>query len=450
MIKRSKIPTILGIVVLLVGTFAGVFFLGRNQVFRIGANPTSTPKDVRVSNLSDISATVSWTTGGQTSDFLNWGTTQNVGSIENESQTNEKFFNHSITLSGLKASTTYFYKINSEGTTFDNNGVPWQFTTGSTLAANQNSMPISGSVITASSQPSARAIVYVTVNGYLLSTLTSDSGSFVIQLAQVRTSDLTSYAVVDPATTLLEISVEAEDGETSSAQIFPQSANPIPTLILGQTQDYRSLQPQQSGQNPSANLNLPATATQESKINIGTTSATPAPTSVILESLTEGETVTSNQPQFFGKGPGGETITVTVHSQDVVSGTVKIPTNGSWSWSPPSTLSAGSHSITISWIDTSGITRTLTRDFIVQAGEAPAFVASPSGTPISTSTISPSPVPTLVPVSTATPTAIPTEISSPTAEPVPVTGDLTPTFLLSIMGLAILAFSVFVWRFSEK
>lgn len=435
---------------LLAGTFAGVFFLGRSQVFRIGANPTATPKDVRISNLSDTSATVTWTTGGQTTDFLSWGTSQSVGSIENESQTGQKFFNHSITLSGLKASTNYFYKINSEGTSFDNNGVPWQFTTGPALSPNQNSMPISGSVITASSQPSIRAIVYVTVNGYLLSTPTSDSGGFVFQLAQVRTSDLSSYATIDPARTLLQISAIAEDGETASAQIFPQSANPIPTLILGQTQDYRSLQPSVPGQNPDANLNLPATATQESKINIGTTSASPAPTSVILESLTEGETITSDKPQFFGKGPGGETIAVTVHSQDVVSGTVKIPANGSWSWSPPSNLSAGAHSITISWIDTSGITRTLTRDFVVQAGEVPAFVASPSGTtPTAKPTLSPSPVPTLVPISTVTPTAIPALISTPTAEPVPVTGNLTPTLLLSIIGLAVIAFSVFVWRFSE-
>jgi hypothetical protein len=447
--KRNKIPTILGIIILLAGTFAGVFFLQINQVFKIGASPTVTPKDVRISNTSDTSTTISWTTEGKTADFVSYGNTQSVGNIENESQNNEKFINHSVTLSGLKAATNYYYKINSEGTNFDNNGIPWQFTTGPALAANQTSIPVSGLVISASGQPSGRAIVYIMVNGYLLSTLTSDSGSFVLQLGQVRTSDLSAYASVDPAQTDLQISVTAEDGESASAQIFLQSANPVPTLVLGQTQDYRNLQPLNPGQNPNANLNLPANATAESKLNASTISATPSG-SVILESLNEGETVTSTQPQFFGKGPGGENITITVHSEAAVSGSVKIPTSGSWSWSPPTNLVPGAHSITISWVDSSGITQTLTRDFIVQAGEAPAFVASPSGTtPTPTPTISPAT--TAVAISTATPTPIPTFIATPTAtaRPVPVTGNLTPTLLLSIMGITIIAFSVFVWRFSE-
>jgi hypothetical protein len=452
MIKRNKIPTILGIIILLAGTFAGVFFLQVNQVFKIGASPTVTPKDVRIGNISDTSATISWTTEGKTADFVSYGDTQSVGNIENESQNNEKFINHSITLSGLKAVTNYYYKINSEGTNFDNNGLPWQFTTGPALSANQTTTPVSGLVISASGQPSGRAIVYIMVNGYLLSTLTSNSGSFVLQLGQVRTSDLSAYAAIDPAQTDLQISVSAEDGESASAQIFPQSANPVPTLVLGQTQDYRNLQPLNPGQNPNANLNLPANATAESKLNVSTISAAPSSGSVILESLNEGETVTSTQPQFFGKGPGGENITITVHSEAAVSGSVKIPTNGSWSWSPPTNLASGAHSITISWVDSSGITQTLTRDFIVQAGEAPAFVASPSGTtPTPTPVVSPTPTTIPVAISTATPTPIPTLIATPTAtaRPVPVTGNLTPTLLLSIMGIAIIAFSVFVWRFSE-
>ena len=448
MIKKSKIPTIIGIVILLAGTFAGVFFLRMNQVFRIGASVTITPKDIRTSNLSDASATISWTSEGATTDFISWGETQgNLNKIEEEGNTDQKFFTHSITLTGLKGDTTYFYKINSEGTNFDNNGIPWQFTTGEVLPINQSSNPISGSVITASGQPSKRALVYVTIDGYLLSTLTSDAGNFVLQLGNARTSDLKNSAQIDKAQTVLNVSVQAESGDSASAQIFPQSANPIPPLVLGQVQDYRSLQPVGEGQNPSANLNLPINATEESKFNISTPSGASKPTSVILESLTEGETVTSTQPQFFGKGPAGETISITIHSEQTISQTVQIPKSGSWSYSPSTPLSAGAHSITISWIDAAGITRNLTKDFVVQAGEIPAFVASPSGkTPSPTPTLSPTPTPKV----TLTPT--PTRIATPsgTPSPVPVTGDLTPTLVLSIMGLAIIVFSIYVWRFSES
>jgi hypothetical protein len=455
MIKRYKIPTVIGIVVLVLATFVGVYFLRSSQIFRIGASATATPKDVRTSNLSDTSATLSWLTGSAANDFINWGSSQNsLGNTANESGTNQKFFTHSITLTGLKPDTTYYFDINSEGTNFENNGLPWQFATGDTVSINQNSNPISGSVITSSGQPSKRALIYVDVEGYTLSTLTSDSGNFVLQLSNARTTDLKQIAQIDNAQTLLTVSVQADDGETSSAQIFPQSANPIPPLVLGQVEDYRSLQPVQNGENPNLNLNLPAGTTQESKFNVSTSSGSTKPTSVILESLNEGEVINSNQPQFFGKGPGGETITITVHSEDVPAEVVQIPATGSWSYSLPAPLSDGPHSITVSWLDSTGITRTLTRDFVVQAGEMPAFVATPSATPTTAPTVghTPTPVPTLIPTPTPLPTITATPVITPTASPesMPVTGDLTPTLLLSIMGIAIMAFSFFIWKMSEN
>ncbi len=468
MIKKYKIPTIIGIIILLLGTVAGVFFLQKNQIFRIGASATVTPKDVRIGNLSDTSATISWITGASTSAFVSWGETQqSINRVANESGNNLKTFTHSITLTGLKPTTNYYYKISSEGTNFDNNGLPWQFTTGSEIAVAQNSNPISGSVITPSGQPSKRALVYVTIDGYLLSTLTSDAGNFVLQLSGARSSDLKQLIQIDPTSTLLAISVQSEDGETSSAQIFPQSANPIPPLVLGQVQDYRSLPANQSGQSPDVNLNLPANGNQESKFNVSTDSGIIKPTSVILESINDGEVVTSNVPQFFGKGPSGETITISIHSEQIPAQNVQIPGSGSWSYSPSTPLSDGPHSITISWLDATGITRTLTRNFVVQAGEVPAFVATPSGkTPIPTPTASPTPktsssptpTPTPRPTVTATPSAIPSARPSTTPrvtptiapESLPATGDLTPTLLLSIMGIAIIAFGFFVWKIADR
>ena len=461
MIKKNKIPTIIGIVILLVGTFAGVFFLRTNQIFRIGASGAVAPKDIRTGNLSDTSATISWITEDATSAFISWGETQGgLSKTEVESDSDQKFFTHSITLTGLKPDTAYYYKINSEGTNFDNNGIPWQLTTGDGIAVSQNSNPISGSVITATGQPSKRALVYVTVDGYLLSTLTSDAGNFVLQLGSARTSDLKQLAQIDQAKTLLTVSAQAGGGETSSVQIFPRSANPIPPLVLGQVQDYRSMSPNPDGQNPDVDLTLPVGATDESKFNVAVPSEPPKATSVILESIDEGEVVTSSEPQFFGKGPGGETITITIQSEQIPPQTVKITQNGSWSFSPSTPLSEGPHSITISWLDASGITRTLTRNFVVQAGEVPAFVASGSATPTPTPTFTPSPTPRVSPSPTPIPTFNPTATPIPsvtpritpteTPETLPVSGNLTPTLLVSIMGIAVIAFSFFVWRMSNS
>ena len=445
------------------GVFAGVILLKNAQVFKIGASPTITPKDVRVGSVSDSSATVSWVTDDQTTAFINYGAGQDTEMIAYETVDDQKFFTHSVTITGLSPETNYYFKINSNGTTYDNNGVAWQFSTGKSLPMSQVSIPISGSVITASGQSEKRAIVYVTVNGYVVSTLTSDSGIFVLQLGSVRTTDLFSYAEIDPAKTLLEISVTTEKGETATAKIFPQSANPIPPLIIGQDQDFRNLQPTGVGQNPDANLDLPETATIESKLDVTGSKASPSKT-VTLDSLNDGEVVTSDKPEFFGNGPTGNKITITVHSDTTVTGTTTVSSKGSWSWSPPTNLSEGTHTITVSWVDTSGITRTLTRSFVVQAGELPAFVATPTATPtlrpLSTKSPTPTPIPTKSPIPTASPVAVLTKSPSPTPKAtrtptgtpaaLPQSGSLTPTVLLFMMGLGILTFSFYTWKTSKN
>lgn len=442
MIKKNKISTILGIVVLLVGVFAGVFLLNMRQVFRIGASAGSEPKNIRISNITDTSATISWTTDKETANFISWGTSQgSLNQINKEDQNDVKFSTHSITISGLQASTNYFYKINSDGNNFDNGGIPWQFTTGPNIGQAQASTLISGSVINASGKPVDRALVYINVGGYLASTLTSVGGNFVLQLGSIRTTDMSSYLKIDPNQTLLQISILSSADGVSSAQIFSGAAKSIPPIVIGQTYDFRSLSSSQDGQTPSADINLPQNTTISSKFNVSSPSGTPQPTSVILESLNQGETITTTKPEFFGKGPAGEDITITVHSESPVSTNLSIPNSGSWNWSVPNDLAAGAHSITISWIDASGITRTLTRDFVVQASEAPAFTASESGT-----INSPSPTPAGSP----NPTLTPSPTASATAQPVPVTGDLTPTLLLFIMGVVVLIFSFMAWKLADN
>ncbi|HTK03291.1 MAG TPA: Ig-like domain-containing protein [Alphaproteobacteria bacterium] len=412
MIKTTKIPTLLGIIILLVGTFAGVFFLNMQQVFKIGADASAAPKDVRISNITDSSATITWSTDKETTGFVTLAV----------NETTSKTFNHAVTLTGLKPNSAYSFKINSNGTEFDNNKVPWKFTTSSEATIKQNLTLVSGSIITPSGQPGSNALVYMTAAGKLLSTLTSDAGNFIFQVSTTSPQDL------------LEISAIGKPGETVSAKVLAQSANPIPPMIFGQVYDYRNLPPNGDGTAPDANLNLPADSSQTSKFQIQDSSIKPTK-SVILESLTEGEIVTSDKPQFFGKGPGGETITITVESENPVTENVTIPKNGSWNWSVPQNLAAGAHKITVSWVDASGITRKLTRNFIVQASELPAFVATPSQ---GLATASPS--------SSIKPTA--TAIA--TSQPVPVTGDLTPTLLLSIMGIVVFFSSFFVWKLAEN
>lgn len=86
--------------------------------------------------------------------------------------------------------------------------------------------------------------------------------------------------------------------------------------------------------------------------------------------------------------------------------------------------------------------KTLTRTFIVNASEGPAFVSTPSAS-LSPTTV-PTVSPTLVPVITPVATIISTPVS--TLPPTPETGSLTPTIGLFIMGIGVLMSSFFVYK----
>lgn len=88
------------------------------------------------------------------------------------------------------------------------------------------------------------------------------------------------------------------------------------------------------------------------------------PNQVTLTSITSGQTVTSTKPTFSGKAPAGSTITITVYS-DPITGTVTANSAGVWTWTPPTDLTPGSHSVTITSATTQGQTTTTSASFTI-------------------------------------------------------------------------------------
>jgi hypothetical protein len=444
--KKNKIPTLLGIILLVFGLAAGILLVQNKQIFRLGATPQTSPKDIRITNITDVSFTVSWATDKETGGFILWGETENSLTKTELNEISEISDTHSATIQGLFSDKTYFFKISSDGTNFDNNGIPWQITTGPELLDQTISNSISGTILTATGTPAEKAIVYVILAGASpLSTTTSQNGSWVVPISSARNQNLTSYIEIDETTTLIEISVQAGSRGVATAQIYPASAKPAPPIILGESMDFKNELPSETGGIPKANINLPDGSTQSSGFEVSDNLASPSAETVTLDSLDEGEAITSTEPEFFGEGPPGTTITITVESDPITDQTT-ISSSGDWSWSPPEGLSEGSHKITITWRDASGILRTLTRTFIVQAAEGPAFESTPSATPTSTPTASPSPTASPTPTASATPTVTPTS----TASGIPDSGNLKPTVLYSIMGLGLIIFSLTLGFFTFR
>lgn len=327
---------------------------------------------------------------------------------------------------------------------YDNAGIPWQTKTLTESSESATTDVISGTVVGADNQPQKDIIVYATANDTgALSTQTTENGSWVIPLSFIN-GQLTNDS-------LLQIYAQGGNLGISTAQIYLKSANPVPQITLGQTYDFRNLESSSQNEVPKSSIDVPVETSQpESKIILSNaTSEATLVKPVTIASVDEGETITTTQPEFFGLGPSGTKISITVHSDEQISDQVTVDTTGNWSWSVPDNLSPGQHSITISWTDVNGILRQLTRTFIVSAAEGPAFESSPSG---STPTTTPRPTasPTIKPSATPTASLKPTPSATPrvslpaTDSAIPVSGSLTPTLALSIIGIVLLILGIFL------
>ncbi len=454
--KKFTIPTIIGLFVLIVGIGIGVFLVERSQVFRLGAQAEKAPKNIRVTNITDSSFTVSWTTDKEYVGYIIWGESNSSINKTVSFEENKPTTTNLVTINNLNPLTNYYFKINSGGVEFDNSGIPWSVTTAPKIDSIPSTQVISGTILTASGQPAANVLVYATAaGGSPLVTKTSSNGSWVIPISTSRTyPDLSSYLPISAKDPTINIFVQGGPRGIASAQVFLESASPAPSITLGQTYDFRN--EENSLELPKASLELPQ-STSSPRIT-STTGTDKFPTTVSLISIKEKESITTTKPEFFGQGPPGTTITIKLESEPIIK-TLTIGSSGSWQWSPPSDLTEGEHTITISWRDSSGILRTITRSFTVLAAEGPAFESSPSATtptPTPTPTKTPTSTPTPKPTSTPTPTRPITPTASPSPTPrvslpsttsgIPTAGDLTPTIALLMMSLGLISTSFIIWK----
>lgn len=120
----TKNQKIIAIVIGIIIAGVGIFF-GFRAIF--GRASGAEPQDVQVLDITQNSAKVNWTSGTETQCTIMYGT----------SPTQLTFFGpetrettqHSVDLTLLSPATTYNFKIKCSDREFDNNGVPWTFTT---------------------------------------------------------------------------------------------------------------------------------------------------------------------------------------------------------------------------------------------------------------------------------------------------------------------------------
>jgi hypothetical protein len=280
MIKQYKIPTIIGLLILIIGVAAGIFLVQTTQILRPAASPEETPKNVRITNITDRSFTVSWVTDKATTGFVSYGTSQNLGQTESRDKQVPTSLHH-ITITGLAPSTDYFFKIASQGRLFDNKGRPFQTKTAPSPVRTPTADVIFGKVKNQSGLPETETIVYVNFSGASpLSTTTDKDGQWTLNLGEARSTNLVNFADYD-ASTILEIFIQGTKNQFATARVRIETAKPVPDIVLGKTYDFTQLAPLQPGQVPQSTLELPqqeAPSFPTEPVATETTQTSPTPT----------------------------------------------------------------------------------------------------------------------------------------------------------------------------
>lgn len=441
-----KIPTVVGLLILLGGLVAGIILVNNRQGLQTKAGPTESPKNVKITNASTNTFSVSWTTDTPVTGFLRYSenpgkVTTPAGDIRDQiSGSAQAYTNHYVNITSLKADTTYYFVIGSGPQTYNDSGKPFQTRTGPQVIPPPEDV-ITGKILTGNSDPVNGAIVYVDIEGGTsMSTVTKTDGTWRLNLASARTTD-GQVLTYDKTNAILSMFVQAGSNGTATAITDTGKDNPVPDIVLGKNQSFIDTLPALSSEQATAAAQkvgegfqqLAAIPTQTVEVNLP--SEATGSLQIVYPAL-NGEMIATSSPELSGKAIPGTDIQITVHSAVEQTQLIKADANGIWAWTPPQGLEPGIHSMTLSYKDENGVMQTIERTFTVLAADSnaglPAFTATPSGNTQEAS-------PTAYPFLTETPAVIetPAEIMMPatTSSTLVKTGSEAYAILLTGAGI---------------
>lgn len=235
-INKFKIPTILGLGIIISGIITGVILTLKEQIFISQASPNVSVQNVTLSNISEDSLAISWQTSAPAASFITFGQTnpnEQVVLDDRDAKTPKAYSTHYVTIKNLLPKTSYQYKIISG----KNSSETDKFTTASPTGLQTGFGPIIGSVVNGD-KPLDEGIVYLSIaDATTQSAPVKSSGNFLIPLSQIRKSDLSEgFPISEDA--VAKLTVVSSLGSASALFKLGMSNNPLPALKLGQNIDF--------------------------------------------------------------------------------------------------------------------------------------------------------------------------------------------------------------------
>lgn len=436
---EKKIPTLIAFVVILASIWV-TSYLVRKGIITIGrATSEIVPQNVQVTDITDTSFVVAFTTQQKTNGAVQYGQTEEAKSLAYDERAKSSddistYYSHRIPINNVNPHTKYYFSILSGGNTFLNNGAKFSATTSSSIPPTQTTHhPVYGKAMLLNGLPAQDTLVYLRADDAVTtSILTNDSGEFLIPLDFVRKQDLKSYYEFSDSSTIT-VQVMYQDMVSNIKTIY-KNAESIPAVTLPNNYDFAT----------DVFVALTPTPTLSQKL------AVPVPSvksgEVKIEFPQAQQSFVDNKPIFRGTAKPGAKVKITINSSHVVQTEVTADNNGLWAFRPDTPLPPGEHTVTIEATDAFGIVRRLSQKFTVFAqGSQVTQTATPSATPrfSPTPTIKLTPTPTVrttgsvtppiggVPTLTPTRTATLSPTSSSLLSPTPVGGVATSTPTLS-------------------
>lgn len=460
--SKKQIPTVLGLLVLFVALISGVLLFGQGTgVFAPRATPETSPQNIRITNVTDKTFTISFYTSERTIAFVKYGEDPKDLSRQASDDRDQlsgvvKDYNlHHITVRGLDPAKNYYYVLGTGSNTFDNEGQPYSIAT----ATKPNQSPINnqtvyGNVLDAAASPAEGAVVYLYSEGMgALSSLVKASGSWGISLSNAFNAEKTAYLPLENDN-LIDIKAQGtQPNLLASWQGMISAAAPVPDLNLSQggassaatvSDDALEIDKDElladleSGSEEATDSSMSSEmldteqeqveeSSEAAKANLLSaenqmTLVAEEPVVLDLDELEESAeatstTITTTQPQIKATLPANTMVRIVVHSDTQIDETMQTDADGNLVLDVASlgqNLEPGEHSATYTYIDpVTGQEVTKTYNFVVAPEAEPRQLAQAATTPTPTPTAVPSIpygsgnpyTPTVTVTSTPTPTA---------------------------------------------